>query len=57
MLFPFSYMPDYLPMWYMYANRGEGVCMGFEMEELKNIWPVIYDLDKIEGKPSVNPVP
>lgn len=44
----FSYMPDYLPMWYMYANRGEGVCMGFEMEELNNIWPVIYDLDKIE---------
>ena len=44
----FSYMPDYLPMWYMYADRGEGVCMGFEIEELKNIWPVIYDFDKIE---------
>lgn len=48
----FSYMPDYLPMWYMYADRGEGVCMGFDMEELKNenwsIWPVIYDYKKTD---------
>ena len=32
----FSFMPDYLPMWYMYADRGEGVCLGFEMKELKD---------------------
>lgn len=48
----FSFMPDYLPMWYMYADRGEGVCMGFEMEELTdvgfNIWPVIYNYEKLD---------
>ena len=46
----FSFMPDYLPMWYMYAERGEGVCMGFEMDEIeeteRKVWPVIYDYEK-----------
>lgn len=48
----FSFMPDYLPMWYMYADRGEGVCMGFEMEDLTdvgfNVWPVIYNYEKLD---------
>ena len=48
----FSFMPDYLPMWYMYADRGEGVCLGFEMKELKDlgwgVWPVIYNFETIE---------
>lgn len=49
----FSFMPDYLPMWYMYADRGEGVCMGFELEELMGagwyVWPVIYDYQRIDN--------
>lgn len=49
----FSFMPDYLPMWYMYADRGEGVCMGFELEELMDagwyVWPVIYDYQRIDN--------
>lgn len=48
----FSFMPDYLPMWYMYADRGEGVCLGFEMDEIVEagmyVWPVIYNYEKIE---------
>ena len=44
----FSYMPEQIPLWSMYADKGKGVCLCFSLNELYynqdfNFIPVIYD--------------
>lgn len=41
----FSQNPDDMPMWAYYANSHHGFCVEYEIDQTKNLYPVIY-IDK-----------
>ncbi len=49
----FSYMPEQIPLWSMYADNGKGVCLCFDLNEIAkysalSFVPIIYDYNSTE---------
>ena len=49
----FTDCEDNIPMWYMYTNKGKGVCLKFSFEKLKEYFDELFITDNIDVQLSI----